>query len=178
MQIMYNSRETSGCSSSACLGLPGVDVCLQAVAFSASALGEILWHLKEKLNDTRLFQLEKTDVAMPRRMRCVHQACWLHRPLNLHFAPNWDRRVILRLFLLTCAVMQSRSPAVVMGYLMHARQMRLADSYKHVQERRPTAKLSDGANPCNFPCPAGTCHPAGACSILKIWLQVLKSSIM
>ncbi|KAK9843204.1 hypothetical protein WJX74_008654 [Apatococcus lobatus] len=43
-----------------------------------------------------------------------------------------------------CMSGASRSPAVVMGYLMHARHLRLADSYKHVQERRPTAKLSDG----------------------------------
>ena len=70
-----------------------------------------------------------------------------------------------------------------MGYLMHARQMRLADSYKHVQERRPTAKLSDGEelrssfHPCTCPCPAGTCCLAGACIIASPMRLIAFSSM-
>ncbi|MCI16512.1 protein-tyrosine-phosphatase IBR5-like, partial [Trifolium medium] len=47
--------------------------------------------------------------------------------------------------LVHCMSGKSRSPAVVIGYLMKSRGWRLAQSYQWVKERRTSVELSEGA---------------------------------
>lgn len=48
--------------------------------------------------------------------------------------------------LVHCMSGKSRSPAVVIGYLMKSRGWRLPQSYQWVKERRPAVELSEGAH--------------------------------